>query len=78
MIIYTWRILEKQVSNISPLEQGGIQSKHNARRGRICQVPHVKTNAPSAIQKQRMVSLSICGPRLFNALPARVRDIPNC
>ena len=46
MIIYTWRIPEKQVSNICPLEQGGIQSKHNARRGRICQVPHVKTTAP--------------------------------
>ena len=68
----------KQVPNICPLEQGGIQSKHNARCGRKCQVPHVKTNAPSAIQKQCMVSLSIRGPRLSNALPARVRDIPNC
>ena len=67
MIIYTWRILEEQVSNICPLEQGGMQSKHNARRGRICQVPHVKTDAPSAIQKQNMARFSIRGPRLFNA-----------
>ena len=78
MIIYTWRILEKQVPNICPLEQGGIQSKHNACRGRICQVPHVKTNAPPVIQKQHMPSMSIHGPCLFNALRARVRDIPNC
>ena len=62
--------------NIYPLEQGGMQSKHNARRGRICQVPHVKTNAPSVIQ--RISSFSIRGPRLFSALPERVIDIPNC
>ena len=68
MIIYTWRILEKQVPNICPLEQGGIQYKQNARHDRICQDPHVKTNAPPAIQKQRMASLSIRGLRLFNAL----------
>ena len=58
MIIYTctWRILNKQVPNMCPLDEGGIQSNIIARYGRICYV--IVHRAPPAIQKQHMTTLN--------------------
>ena len=78
MIIYTWRILEGQVPNTSSLDNGGIEATYHLRRGRMCQVPKPRKNAPTQVQKQRNASLSVRGPRLFNSMPAIIRNIINC
>ena len=44
LIIYTWRIMEGQVPNISEPNRGGINEKWHIRRGRVCIVPTVKPN----------------------------------
>lgn len=78
IIIYTWRILEKQVPNISHLEGQGITAMVHIRRGRTCHVPTVNRKAPTQVQNQLRASLAICGPNLFNTLPARIRNLSNC
>ena len=45
------------------------------RRGRECEVAEIVRSAPSAVKKARENSLSVKGARLFNLLPAEVRNI---
>ena len=70
--IYVWKILEDLVPNF------GLQSSQNMRRGRCCRVPVVGRVASQKIQTIRHNSMGVLGPRLFNHLPARIRDISGC
>ena len=74
VIIYTWRILEGSVPNIS---QGStaITAAWHVRRGRTCKVPSVLSSASSRVQSIRRASLGIKGPRLFNCLPMHLRNL---
>ena len=72
MIIYVWKILENLAPNF------GIQSRTNPRTGRFCVVPHVTSTAASRVQTIRFASLSVNGPRLFNAMPQGIRNISEC
>ena len=72
IIIYTWKVLEKLVPNF------GIQCHTNPRTGRFCLVPHVRSSAAARVQTIRFASLSVNGPRLFNAMPKCVRNMNGC
>ena len=73
--IYTWRILENHVPNLT---SSPIKCQWNERRGRLCQVPNVSQQPPAAIQSIRRNSFAIRGPTIFNALPITIRNITNC
>ena len=72
VIIYVWKILENLVPNF------GIQSRTNPRTGRFCVVPHVRLTAAARVQTIRFASLSVNGPRLFNAMPQSIRNTSEC
>ena len=74
-IIYTWRIIEGQVPN---LDATPITARTHVRRGRECIVPQVSNASPTSIQAIRANSFAIRGPRLFNTLPAHLRNLTNC
>ena len=78
LIIYVWRIMEGQVPNISTADNGGIRTKWHIRRGRCCLIPTVSNHSSQAIKSLRYASFAIHAPRLFNALPAHVRNITGC
>ena len=76
MIIYTWRMLEGQVPDITSgkiyyINEGG-------RLGRKCSSPPIRNNAPSDVKRIRYASLAVRGPQLFNILPAELRNLSNC
>ena len=73
--IYTWRILENQVPNLS---SSPVSSQASDRRGRTCLVPNISPRAPASLQTIRRNSFALRGPRIFNSLPRRVRDLSGC
>ena len=76
LIIYVWRILEAQVPN--PSGKHAITANTHPRRGRECIILQVSNTAPRRIQTLRYASLPIQGARLFNILPAHIRNITGC
>ena len=70
-IIYTWKILEGRVPNC------GIDQIDDSRKGRLCKIdPIVKCR--SRIQTLRENSYQIVGPKLFNSIPAKIRNLSKC
>ena len=65
-LLYTWKVLEGRVPNC------GLQWKHSASVGRLCIPPQPKHNR--LVRNLRNNSFQAAGPRLFNALPAYIRD----
>jgi hypothetical protein len=78
LIMYVWRIMEAQVPNVCDPEKGGIHTKWHERRGRYCVVPTVSKRASQAVRSLRYASFAIHAPRLFNILPAHIRNITGC
>ena len=78
LIIYIWRIMEGQEPNISTADNGGIRTKWHIRRGRCCLMPTVSNHSSQAIKSLRYGRFAKHVPRLFNALPAHVRNITGC
>ena len=74
-IIYTWRIIERQVLN---LVSTPIESYISERRGRLCKLPVISPAAPCSIKTIRSSSLPYKGPRLFNTLPKSIRNLSGC
>ena len=70
--------MENQVPNFSQLENSGIQEYWNPRRGRYCTVPAINLRTSRKIQSIREASFGIRGPRLFNTLPAHIRNLSGC
>ena len=77
-MIYVWRIIEGQVPNISDQEHRKVETKWHIRRGRVCLIPSVNSHATQAIKTLRYASFGIQGPRLFNVLPAYIRNTTGC
>ena len=77
-IIYVWKIMEKKVPNFSQSNSSGIQEYWNPHRGRYCTVPAINLRSPRQIQSIRDASFGIRGPRLFNTLPAHIRNLSGC
>ena len=65
-IIYTWKVLEGLVPNC------GINETVSDRRGRECTIPQLK--GKQKYQSLRNQSFQVNGPRLFNCLPAGLRN----
>ena len=80
MIIYTWRILEGLVPNITSPDGSSskISAKLHNRRGRECSVPKISKSSPTPIQKLQYASLTIHGQKLFNCLPREIRNTTCC
>ena len=70
--IYVWKVLEELVPNF------GLQSTYSIRRGRSCIVPAVKRTGSHRHQTIRFNSMGVLGPRLFNHLPACIRNMTGC
>ena len=70
--IYVWKVLEGIVPNF------GLCSSHSNRRGRSCIVPALVRAGSQRYQTIRSNSMGVMGPRLFNHLPASIRDMTGC
>ena len=70
--------MEEQVPNFSYSDNEGIKSAWHPRRGRNCTVPAINLRGPRHYQTVRNSSFSVRGPRLFNALPASIRNMTGC
>ena len=71
-IIYTWKILEELVPNV-----GGnkVVSRSSIRFGRLCEIPHISSNAPAKVQQLIEGSFCVNGGKLFNAIPKSIRNL---
>ena len=75
-ILYTWSILEGLVPNFNfEGTQGGIYYYNSQRLGRKCKPKAVKSWSNKNIWRG---SLSEEGPRLFNTLPKKLRNLHGC
>ena len=72
IVIYIWKILNDQVPNFDGVMK--VQSRINERRGTLCTIPPNRVQATHRVQTLRENSLAVNGPRLFNCLPAKVRN----
>ena len=70
--IYMWKVSEHLVPNF------GTEVIQNNRTGRYFRIPHISTTAPGRIKTIRFNSMGINGPRIFNCLPLRLRNMTNC
>lgn len=78
LILYAWRIIEGQVPNVCDPSSGGLRTKSHIRRGRYCVLPTISSQAPQSIQSLRHASFAVHAPRLFNSLPATLRNMTRC
>jgi len=74
-IIYTWKVLEKIVPNVSIHQERKIIAKWTSRHDRICHIPTVKSQVTAKVKAARYSSLGCRGPQLFNTIPADIRNI---
>ena len=70
MVIFVWKIAMGLVDGYS-LEFSG----EGTRRGRQCTVAEIVRNSPASVRRARENSLSVKGARLFNLLPADLRNV---
>ena len=77
-IIYTWKVAEGLVPNISIDESRKIKTYYSSRYGRFCAVPRRVTTCNSKVTNEIENSLIVCGPKLFNVLPQYIRNLDNC
>jgi hypothetical protein len=72
-ILYVWKVIEAQVSNCGIKVRG-----EDARLGRMCDVPPLNKRASQAVQTMREQTFQVNGPKLFNSLPAKIRNMSKC
>ena len=70
MVIFVWKIAMGLIDGYR-LEFKG----EGTRRGRECEVPSIVLSAPAAVRRARENSLSVKGAKMFNLLPADIRNI---
>ena len=71
-IIYVWKVIEGVVPNC------GLVAENKDRLGRTCLIPNLNKNASAKIRTLRENSFQVHGPRLYNCLPAFLRNLTNC
>ena len=69
IIIFLWKITQGLI------ESYDIPFVKNPRRGRLAVVSSVSSNASPSVRRAREASLPIKGAKLFNLLPAEIRNI---
>ena len=70
-IIYTWKVLEGKVPDC------GLQVEENLWLGRLCKLPPLK-HCSARVQTLRENSFQVQGPKLFNSLPSKLRNLSKC
>ena len=71
--MYVWKILENRAPNC------GISMRDtNERFGRMCNVPSINTKSRAAVITMKEQTFQVHGPKLFNSLPAYIRNMKNC
>ena len=70
MVIFVWKIAMGLIDGYR-LEFKG----EGTRRGRECEVAKIVLLSPAAVRRARENSLSVKGARMFNLLPADIRNI---
>ena len=78
IIMFIWKMLEEKAPNISSSGTQLIESTWHIRHGRLCHIPVIPSRTPGKINAARYSSISIRGPRLFNALPRSIRNMTGC
>ena len=73
-IIYIWKILEGKVQNCGVL----VNPNQDSRRGRFCDIPPISRSASARVKSLREGTLQVQGARLFNSLPAKIRNLNKC
>ena len=76
--IYVWKMLEGLAPNTSSSGSQHIGSSWHIRHGRLCHIPVVPSRTPGKIKAVRYSSITVRGPRLFNALPQSIRNMTGC
>ena len=71
IIIYTWKILNSLVPNFSS-DSSKITAHWSDRHGLKCKIPRLKNRGRLGSNRENF--LSVKGPRLFNLLPASIRN----
>jgi hypothetical protein len=75
--MYTWKVLEGLVPNITE-NKIQIQTSYNNtnRRGRLCHIPtYIDKKAKHSIKSIFDNSFCVRGPKLFNKLPEDLRNM---
>ena len=67
-ILYTWKVLERKVPKC------GIEEEENPIKGRRCKIRPLKPK----IRSLREQSFQISGPKLFNKMPEKLRNMTKC
>ena len=73
IILYTYKIVQGIVPNLSD-DCFKIKTMLSVRGSRVCKIPPLSTSAPSRIKTMSENSFAIHGPKLFNTLPAEIRN----
>ena len=68
-IIYVWKTIQGMVP-----ENGVCLAPDNERIGRLCKIPNLK----HAERLKREQSFQVSGPRVFNCLPKKLRNVSDC
>ena len=72
-IIYTWKIIQKLVPNLS---SNPVTTRYSERRGLYCNLPQLRnTRCPAKTVSIRESSFAVRGPKLFNCLPRHIRSM---
>jgi hypothetical protein len=72
-ILYVWKVIESKVPNCGIKVRG-----EEGRLGRMCEVPPLNTSASQSVQTMREQTFQVNGPKLFNSLPANIRNLTKC
>ena len=70
MCILIWKVSMGLISGYKLKFKG-----EGTRRGRECEVAEIVGSAPIAVRRARENSLSVKGAKIFNLLPAHIRNI---
>ena len=71
LVLYIFKILQGKVPN------PGISYKYSPRRGKVLIMPPVKSSKSSFAGTLYHHSFNRRAPRIFNALPKEIRNLPN-
>ena len=68
-IIFLWKVSQGLVTGYN------VNFTHSPRRGRLAVVPPFNKHAPANVRNARESSLAIKGAKMFNLIPAHIRNI---
>ena len=72
-IIYVFKIMQGFIPNLTD-EKFKIRVDVSARRGRMCKLPTINTLSLASVTTMIESSFFVRGPKLFNCLPAHLRN----